>query len=107
MATQWCTLQLHGGFQELNARVQECTHSLACIHTKHVLYIISMHALFPQIYLGNYPSGSFNDQTAQRLIIRFQEQLNDISGEIHHRNKDLDMPYTYMLPKKIPNSITI
>ena len=66
-----------------------------------------MHALFSQIYLGNYPSGSFNDQTAQRLIIRFQEQLNDISGEIHHRNKGLDMPYTYMLPKKIPNSITI
>ena len=60
-----------------------------------------------QIYLGNYPSGIFTEKNPQRLIERFKEDLDDVSGDILQRNKGLDVPYTYMLPRKIPNSITI
>ncbi len=39
---------------------------------------------------------------------RFQKSLDeDVAGDILKRNEKLDVPYTFMLPSKIPNSITI
>lgn len=63
--------------------------------------------IFPQIYLGNFPAKRFTEEVPQDLISRFQRQLEGITGDIEERNKKLDVPYTYMLPTKIPNSITI
>ena len=60
-----------------------------------------------QIFLGNYPAKRFTEELPQGLISRFQTQLHNITGDIEKRNKQLDVPYTYMLPNKIPNSITI
>ena len=57
--------------------------------------------------MGYYPLDMFSEETPQRLIKRFQKDLDSIAGDIQQRNKDLDVPYTYMLPGKIPNSITI
>jgi hypothetical protein len=57
--------------------------------------------------LGEYPSSIFSEKAAQRLIKQFQYDLEDISEDIQKRNRDLDVPYTYMLPGKVPNSITI
>ena len=36
-----------------------------------------------------------------------QDMLKGREDEIKERNKSLDVPYVYMLPTKIPNSITI
>ena len=41
------------------------------------------------------------------MVQRFQNGLEDISTEIKQRNKDLDVPYMYLLPERVPNSITI
>jgi len=60
----------------------------------------------PQIYLGN-EGHRFTEVRAQRMVQRFQNGLEDISTEIKQRNKDLDVPYTYLLPERVPNSITI
>ena len=60
-----------------------------------------------QIFLGNYPAKRFTEIGPQHLMVRYQEELDSIAREIDVRNKKLDVPYTYMLPKKIPNSITI
>lgn len=60
-----------------------------------------------QIYLGTYPSGLFTERNIQHLIHQFNDELEDIEDEIHSRNKHLDVPYTYMMPRYIPNSITI
>lgn len=60
-----------------------------------------------QVYLGDFPFKRFTENTVQRYIERLQKRLEGISGEILVRNESLDVPYTYMLPKNIPNSITI
>ena len=60
-----------------------------------------------QIYLGNYPAKRFTEEGPQQKITGFEKRLAEIDDEIESRNSDLDVPYTYMLPKKIPNSITI
>lgn len=60
-----------------------------------------------QIYLGHYPAKRFTETAPNREIIRFQKELEAIAGDIEVRNTKLDVPYTYMLPGRIPNSITI
>ena len=49
----------------------------------------------------------FTEKDIQHYIERLNKALNGISGEIKVRNEGLDVPYTYMLPENIPNSITI
>jgi len=44
---------------------------------------------------------------ALEAILRFQEKLNVITEEIKERNKRLKIPYTYLLPERVPNSIAI
>ena len=57
--------------------------------------------------MGDYPYERFTESNIQDHIKKFQTKLEDITKEIEERNKGLDVPYIYMLPKKIPNSITI
>lgn len=60
-----------------------------------------------QVYLGNYPKKRFTEEKVQQKIMAFESQLTEIVNEIRIRNSKLDVPYTYMMPTKIPNSITI
>ncbi len=62
---------------------------------------------FLQVFLGNFPAERFTEKRAQRMGERFQKSLHDVAGHILKRNEKLDVPYTFMLPSKIPNSITI
>ena len=43
----------------------------------------------------------------QNMIERFRKALDEIDGQIKERNAQLDVPYTYLLPTRVPNSITI
>ena len=60
-----------------------------------------------QVYLGTYPPEQFVEERAKAAIERLQVKLEEITLEIEKRNRELDVPYIYLLPKKIPNSITI
>ena len=40
-------------------------------------------------------------------MAKFQEELKAISKKIHTRNSKLEVPYTYLLPENVPNSIDI
>ena len=60
-----------------------------------------------QIFLGSYPARRFAEKAPNQFIAKFKEDLDRITGEIQKRNTKLDVPYTYMLPSKVPNSITI
>lgn len=62
---------------------------------------------YQQRFLGDYTDGAFTDMAALEAILRFQEKLNVISEEIKERNKRLKIPYTYLLPERVPNSIAI
>ena len=59
------------------------------------------------MFLGDYPYVRFTEDNIQGYIERFQKRLEGIEGEIKVRNESLDVPYIYMLPTNIPNSITI
>ena len=59
-----------------------------------------------QIFLGGYPNYWVLPK-AQKASTEFVEELKKLDTEWRERNKSLDMPYNYMLPTMIPNSITI
>nr|ABW76418.1 allene oxide synthase/8R-lipoxygenase fusion protein [Gersemia fruticosa] len=58
-------------------------------------------------YLGNYSATAWDDNEALDAINRFQDKLEDISKNIKERNKKLEVPYTYLLPERIPNGTAI
>ncbi|KAG9282356.1 arachidonate 15-lipoxygenase B-like [Astyanax mexicanus] len=57
--------------------------------------------------LGYYPEASFCEDTPLDLIEKFQEDLRVLDKKIEKRNKKLDLPYTYLSPKNVDNSIAI
>ena len=59
------------------------------------------------MYLGTYPAELFVEKEAKAAVEKFRKRLEEIEEEIKERNEDLDVPYTYLLPSRIPNSITI
>ncbi len=60
-----------------------------------------------QQFLGRCLGERFTEKRAKRMVERFQDSLDDITGDMLERNKKLDVPYTFLLKHKIPNSITI
>ena len=59
------------------------------------------------MFIGSYPYELFTEADILDSIESLQKRLEEIAKDIKVRNQDLDVPYTYMLPKGIPNSITI
>ena len=61
--------------------------------------------------LGHYKEDYFNDKAITLLLQNFQDALDKVETEINIRNKQTDsadmMPYDYLLPSKIPQSINI
>lgn len=62
-----------------------------------------------QKFIGQYPEELFTEDKAKNAISEFGERLKEISKEIETRNTTLDEPYqyVYLLPEKVPNSISI
>ncbi|XP_066444641.1 hydroperoxide isomerase ALOXE3-like [Eleutherodactylus coqui] len=57
--------------------------------------------------LGSYPDEHFTEETPQIFILEFQEKLSEISKTINERNQTRSLPYPYLDPKVIENSISI
>ena len=57
--------------------------------------------------MGTYPAELFVEKEAKAAAEHLRKTLEKITVEIEERNKALEVPYIYLLPKKIPNSITI
>ena len=68
-------------------------------YSVHIVYCM-------QIYLGDYPNYWYL-QEAQAATKKFANKMKEIDKQLKKRNKKLEMPYTYLLPSMIPNSITI
>ena len=60
-----------------------------------------------QKFIGDYPEQLFVEEAAKSAINGFQKKLKRISIEIKERNAKLVVPYPYLLPERIPNSIAI
>lgn len=61
--------------------------------------------------LGQYKPGYFNDEAIEPLLNKFKAELDNIEEKISARNEKTDsagmMPYNYLLPSNIPQSINI
>ncbi|XP_062993289.1 polyunsaturated fatty acid lipoxygenase ALOX15B-like [Elgaria multicarinata webbii] len=57
--------------------------------------------------LGIFPDQHFTEEEPKRLIGVFQNHLAEISEGIDKRNKALDLPYTYINPLLVENSVSI
>uniref|UniRef100_A0A5F8G413 Arachidonate 12-lipoxygenase, 12S type n=1 Tax=Monodelphis domestica TaxID=13616 RepID=A0A5F8G413_MONDO len=62
----------------------------------------------PNRVLLGYPKEEyFSGPESKAVLSRFQEDLDILEREIVARNEGLDLPYEYLLPSRIENSITI
>ncbi|XP_032769983.1 arachidonate 15-lipoxygenase B isoform X3 [Rattus rattus] len=57
--------------------------------------------------LGHYPDEHFTEEAPRRSISAFQRKLIQISSGIRKRNQSLALPYTYLDPPLIENSVSI
>ena len=63
--------------------------------------------LFPQVVLGSYPKERFCEPKALQIMKTFQEELSRIEESIIVRNAGFKVPYCYLQPSKIENSVAI
>ncbi|KAL7983023.1 hypothetical protein Chor_013629 [Crotalus horridus] len=61
----------------------------------------------PDRSLGYYPEEHFTEEDPKKVIATFQKSLADISREIEERNRRLSLPYNYLNPSEVANSISI
>ncbi|MEQ2274034.1 hypothetical protein XENORESO_012798, partial [Xenotaenia resolanae] len=59
------------------------------------------------VLLGQYPEEHFTEKIPREKIKEFQGNLEVLSIGINVRNRMLKIPYTYMDPKKVENSVAI
>uniref|UniRef100_A0A671WXE5 Uncharacterized protein n=1 Tax=Sparus aurata TaxID=8175 RepID=A0A671WXE5_SPAAU len=57
--------------------------------------------------LGTYPDERFDEPAPKQMIKDFQAELSCLSEAITERNSQLKVPYSYLNPNEIENSITI
>ncbi|XP_042245476.1 polyunsaturated fatty acid lipoxygenase ALOX15B-like isoform X1 [Thunnus maccoyii] len=57
--------------------------------------------------LGTYPEERFDEAPPKQMIKEFQKELSNLSEAITTRNSQLKVPYIYLNPAEIENSITI
>ncbi|XP_077380664.1 arachidonate 12-lipoxygenase, 12R-type-like [Festucalex cinctus] len=59
------------------------------------------------VSLGHYPEAHYSEGTPRQLQMDFKAELDMLSTAINNRNKSLEIPYTYLDPKKVENSVAI
>lgn len=60
-----------------------------------------------QVPLGTHPEEHFDEPALKQMIKEFQAELSYLSEEITARNSQLKIPYPYLNPAVIDNSVTI
>uniref|UniRef100_A0A3Q3F270 Arachidonate 15-lipoxygenase type B n=1 Tax=Kryptolebias marmoratus TaxID=37003 RepID=A0A3Q3F270_KRYMA len=59
------------------------------------------------VFLGNYPEELFTEDIPLQKKRAFKEDLMKLSEEINQRNEHLDLPYIYLDPKLVENSVSL
>ncbi|XP_072247074.1 polyunsaturated fatty acid 5-lipoxygenase [Leuresthes tenuis] len=60
-----------------------------------------------ELFLGMYPDEHFIEKPVKEAMQKFRKQLAEISSSIRRRNEEKKLPYYYMSPDKIPNSVAV
>ncbi|XP_061881925.1 arachidonate 12-lipoxygenase, 12R-type-like [Entelurus aequoreus] len=59
------------------------------------------------VTLGHYPEDHFTEETPRQLQRKFKVELEVLTTDFKMRNMDMEIPYTYLIPNSVENSITI
>ncbi|CAL9707939.1 unnamed protein product [Knipowitschia caucasica] len=57
--------------------------------------------------LGQYPQELFTESVPTKLIETFEKELRDYDDAVDSRNENLSLPYTYLKPKLMENSVSL
>ena len=57
--------------------------------------------------MGGYPQNWFTEEKEKACVESFKQSLTGINGGIISRNKELEIPYVFLLSSRCPLSITI
>ncbi|EPQ01640.1 Arachidonate 5-lipoxygenase [Myotis brandtii] len=60
-----------------------------------------------ELFLGMYPEEHFTEKPVKEAMTRFRKNLDTIVSVIAERNKNKKLPYYYLSPDRIPNSVAI
>ncbi|XP_065750046.1 polyunsaturated fatty acid 5-lipoxygenase isoform X3 [Phocoena phocoena] len=60
-----------------------------------------------ELFLGMYPEEHFIEKPVKEAMARFRKKLDTIVSVIAERNKKKKLPYYYLSPDRIPNSVAI
>ncbi|KAI4533235.1 hypothetical protein MG293_016254 [Ovis ammon polii] len=109
----WCREITETGLQgaqdrgfpiSLESRAQLCHFITMCIFTCTGQHASTHHG---QVALGQHKENYFSDPGPQAVLKQFQEELAALDKEIEVRNAGLDLPYEYLRPSMVENSVTI
>uniref|UniRef100_A0A8C9QWI5 Arachidonate 5-lipoxygenase b, tandem duplicate 3 n=1 Tax=Scleropages formosus TaxID=113540 RepID=A0A8C9QWI5_SCLFO len=62
---------------------------------------------FGQLFLGMYPDEHFTEKPAKAAMEKFRKKLTEITSFIKSRNEGKKLPYYYLSPDRIPNSVAV
>lgn len=60
-----------------------------------------------QVAVGQHEEEYFSGPEPKALLKKFREELAALDKEIENRNAKLDMPYEYLRPSLVENSVAI
>ncbi|KFW85905.1 Arachidonate 5-lipoxygenase, partial [Manacus vitellinus] len=60
-----------------------------------------------ELFLGMYPDEHFVEKPVKEAMAKFRKNLDEIVNTITERNKNKKLPYYYLSPDRIPNSVAV
>nr|XP_060630271.1 polyunsaturated fatty acid 5-lipoxygenase isoform X1 [Anolis sagrei ordinatus] len=60
-----------------------------------------------EVFLGMYPDEHFIEKPVKEAMKKFRKNLDDITSDISERNRNKKLPYYYLSPDQIPNSVAV
>uniref|UniRef100_A0A3B3TTG4 Arachidonate 15-lipoxygenase B-like n=1 Tax=Poecilia latipinna TaxID=48699 RepID=A0A3B3TTG4_9TELE len=73
-----------------------------------IMWLLSQQSSdFVSAPLGQYSEDHFSEETPRQMMANFKKELAALSAAIKERNKTLEVPYTYLDPEEVENSVAI
>ncbi|KAK7139910.1 hypothetical protein R3I94_012511 [Phoxinus phoxinus] len=60
-----------------------------------------------ELFLGMYPDEHFIEKPVKEAMVKFRKKLGELTKVIKSRNEGKKLPYYYMSPERIPNSVAV
>lgn len=69
--------------------------------------MIILNRAFFQLFLGMYNDEHFIEKPVKEAMVTFRKSLAEVAKVIKNRNEGKKLPYYYLSPDRIPNSVAV